>query len=146
MHKSVDIEINRNVHRQKCAFARPPKVTKLCKARLGHFSVDWYNFTFLSNSLKNVLVVYEYFCLQTWNLGSFHEMRKFRNIETHLVHRLGPRTGAEVRKPSLGAYMGFNFLIFLISWIPPKVLKFLCKIFAYTIKIIKKSMNSVQEN
>ena len=55
LHKSVDIEINRNVHRQKCAFARLPKVTKLCKAPLGHFSVDWYNYTFLSIVLKNVL-------------------------------------------------------------------------------------------
>ena len=54
LHKSVDLVINRNVHRQKCAFARPPKVAKLCKARLGHFSVDCHNYTFLSKFLKNV--------------------------------------------------------------------------------------------
>ena len=55
LHKSVDLVINRNVHRQKCAFACPPKDTKLCKARLGHFSVDWYNFTFLSKILEKLL-------------------------------------------------------------------------------------------
>ena len=28
-------------------------------------------------------------------LGGIHEMRKIKNIETHLVPRLGPRAGAE---------------------------------------------------
>ena len=66
---------------------------------------------------------------------------KIKNIETHLVPRLGPRTGAEagaeVRGPSLGTNMGFNFLIFRTSWIPPKVFKFLCKIFLNTTKTSK---------
>ena len=87
-----------------------------------------------------ILVVYEYFCLKTLNLGRFHELRKSKNIETHLVHRPGSRMRAEVQGPSLGTNMGFNFLIFRISWIPPKVFKCVCKIFVNTTKIIKKSM------
>ena len=93
-----------------------------------------------------ILVVYEYFCLKTLNLGWFHELRKSKNIETHLVHRPGSRMGAEVRGPSLGTNMGFNFLIFRISWIPPKVFKCVCKIFVNTTKIIKKSMKYSSRN
>ena len=65
---------------------------------------------------------------------------KIKNIETHLVPRLGPRTGAEVRGPSLGTNMGFNFLIFRTSWIPPKVFKFLCKICVNTTKNFKNNL------
>ena len=92
---------------------------------------------------------HEYFCPKTWNLGWFHEMRKSKNIETHLVPRLGPRALAQASAPreargggrSWGPraqsrhQMGFNvFLIFRISWIPPKVFKFSCKIFVNTTK------------
>ena len=76
-----------------------------------------------------ILVVYEYFCLKTLNLGWFHELRKSKNIETHLVHRLGPRTGAvagaerEVRSGGRSGgpraqprhQMGFNLFYFRIS-------------------------------
>ena len=44
LHKFVDIEIDKNVHQQNCACARPPYVTKLCKPRLGHFFVDTLRF------------------------------------------------------------------------------------------------------
>ena len=40
LHKFVANVIDKNVQRQKCAYARLPKATKLCKARMGHFFVD----------------------------------------------------------------------------------------------------------
>ena len=45
LRKFVGIEIVKNVQQQKSACARPPEVTKLCKARLGHFFVDisWFH-------------------------------------------------------------------------------------------------------
>ena len=56
-HKFVDIEINKNVHQQNCARARPPYVTKLCKPRLGHFFVDtlWFHiFVGMETNLQNL--------------------------------------------------------------------------------------------
>ena len=40
LHKFVDIEIDKNVHQQKCARARPSWVTKSFKVQLGHIFVD----------------------------------------------------------------------------------------------------------
>ena len=41
LHKFVDNEIDKNVHRQKCAYARPPWVGKLYKVEWWHFFVDF---------------------------------------------------------------------------------------------------------
>ena len=47
LHNFVDNEIDKNVHRQKCAFACPPWVGKLYKVKLGHFFVDSKNAHFV---------------------------------------------------------------------------------------------------
>ena len=107
------------------------------KSNRSFFFVTWFHSFF-----GNFWWFHEYFCMKTWNLGWFHEKRKSKNIETHLVPRLGPQASAPASAPreargggrSWGLraqsrhQMGFNiFLIFRFSWIPPKVFKFSCK-------------------
>ena len=96
------------------------------------FFVSWFDLFFW-----NFLWFHEHCCMKTWNPSCFCE--KIKKYWTPFGACTGPegRSGGQSWGPRAQwrHHMGFYILLnFRISWIPPKVFKFSCRIFVNTNK------------
>ena len=122
---------------------------RVLKGNRSFFFLCWFHWFFC-----NFWWFHDFFCKKTWNLGWFHEMRKSKILKPiwcldwvrglKLALRSGLRSSPRTQSRH---QIGFQyFLIFRISWIPPKVFKFSCKKIVNTIKNFKKSMKYRTKN